>query len=152
MTVLSGCSILKPKQEGSPYAAVGPDVLMSNSTSLESYQKVREARATNSVVLEIQDDSEPIRMLPLPPPGKSVFVSSLLKDTGVLSKMGSIDVELMRAAANSIDGLKMEVKMSEDHNSVRPESDYALQPGDRIRVRKHETDGLQSLMEFAGLR
>ena len=91
-------------------------------------------------------DKQPIRVLPLPPEGQSVFVSTLLNDTGVLEKLGTIDATLYRNSPHTIGGIRMEVKMTPGHNAVRPESDYALRPGDRLHVRKVEHAALTSLV------
>jgi protein involved in polysaccharide export with SLBB domain len=47
--------------------------------------------------------------------------------------------------------LRMEVKMSPDFSTVKPECDYALQPGDRLRVSRASSSALNQLFEVAGL-
>jgi hypothetical protein len=119
------------------------------SLGKEIYNKVRQARAQNSVVLQVVGDDEPFRILPLPPDERSVFVSDLLKQTGVLNKLGAVDAVLYRQAPGTINGLRMVVQMSIDKRTVRPESDYALKPGDRLRVEKAAHPGLQKIIEMA---
>ncbi|MCG8652636.1 MAG: hypothetical protein MI861_22545 [Pirellulales bacterium] len=154
---LTGCSSLNlpsinafsRDQPQSNYVGLQPDLQLDASESKEIYQKVRQAKAQNSIVLQIVGDETPLRLLPLPPGEKSAFISDLLTQTGVQQKLGAIDVVLYRLSDNSIGGIRMVVKMSDDKQSVRPESDYALRAGDRLRVEKAPHPGLQKLLEMA---
>ncbi len=110
------------------------------------YKKVREAKAQNCIVLQIAGAEPPIRTLPLPPDGQSVFVSDLLKQTGVIDKLGSIDATLYRDAPGMPAGIRMAVKMSRDHEQVRPESDYSLSAGDRLVVQKAQAQPMNGLL------
>src|SRR6056297_1880791 len=83
--------LFKTPDSASPYVPVGDGVVMAGSATADLYQKIRQAKLENAVVLEVLGDDQPIRVLPLPPGGRSVFVSALLKQTGVLEKLGSID-------------------------------------------------------------
>ncbi len=141
ITLSQGCSNLTPAIFTHPGDAprntpMSPNVQLAGIESEQVYHKVREAASTHSVVLEVVGENAPIRILPLPPEGQSVFVSNLLKDTGILEKLGTVEATLYRNSKDSIGGIRMEVEMNSTHDSVRPESDYALQPGDRLRVRK----------------
>jgi hypothetical protein len=106
------------------------------SVSKQVYYAVRQAKAENGVVLQVIGDEIPARVLPLPADTKTVYVSELLTQTGVLQKLESVNATLFRYANDSIGGIPMEVKMADDGDSVRPESDYALQAGDRLMVSK----------------
>ena len=146
-----GCSNLTPAIFTHPGDAprntpMTPNVQLAGIESEQVYHKVREAASTHSVVLEVVGENAPIRVLPLPPEGQSVFVSNLLQDTGILEKLGTVEATLYRNSKDSIGGIRMEVKMNSTHDSVRPESDYALQPGDRLRVRKVEHVMLTNLV------
>ena len=70
----------------------------------------------------------------LPGDGQSVFVSDLLRQSGVQRKIGRVRAVLYRSSADSINGIRMAVNMAPDGKSVRPESDYALRAGDRLEV------------------
>ena len=151
---ISGCSsfqvpdalsLVRPKSQP---AYVGIDGAYQAGTVEPQaiYNKVREARAQNSIVLQIIDDESPARVLPLPPGEKTVFVSDLLKQTGVLQKLGRVNAVLYRHSDQSIGGLRMEVKMDSTNRSIRPESDYALQAGDRLRVKKAPAPGFKDLI------
>lgn len=118
------------------------------SLTEDAYNKIREAKAQNAVVLQVSGDSQPVRLLPLPPQEKSVFVSELLTQTGVLKKFGAVDVTLYRPSPDSIEGIKMDVKFADD-GSVDPASDYGLRPGDRVQVRQRSTTALESLVNMA---
>lgn len=123
-----------------------PDATSFGALSEKAYNGVRQAKAQNSVVLEVVDDSEPVRVLPLPGEGKSVYVSNLLEDTGVADKLGTIEATLYRQSTEAIGGLPMEVLIAGDGQTVLPESDYALQPGDRLRVNKGTHPLLKGLL------
>lgn len=154
LSLASGCSTLD--LSGLPFAhpssydsSVGQPVETQGSPAARRYQCVRQARAQNSIVLEVVGDEEPFRVLPLPPGQKSVFVSHLLTQTGVQSKLGQVKATLYRYSADHWGGFPMEVRMSNEGRQVRPESDYALRPGDRLRVEKDESTALQDLVDIA---
>ncbi len=147
------------------YVPVGAGADLPSSTfTQEAYESVRNAKANHSIVLQVLDDDVPIRVLPLPPAGASgpggdgpgggaappsVYVSTLLQQTGVLHKLGKVQAALYRPAPNSLDGVRMDVLFSpHDAKQVRPESDYALRPGDRLVVRKDNRLGMDSLIDM----
>jgi hypothetical protein len=142
------------KKTQSPFAAqrgsAGDLALPADgSMTMEAYQRIKEAKSRNAVVLQVEGDSEPIRVLPLPPQGeKSVFVSELLTQTGVLKKLGLVEATLYRASAGSLTGIRMKINFN-DSNVVDPVTDYALRPGDRLQVRKKVNTGLQALIDLA---
>jgi len=151
----TGCGTFKipvfqrPTGSG-PYVPVGPGVQMSGGESLELYQKLKQAKRENAVVLEVVDDDVPVRVLPLPPGQTSVFVSQLLKQTGVQAKLGSIEATLYRYSTDTVSGIPMKVRMDDDGEVVRPESDYALRSGDRLQVSEKEFNVLSSLGDLLG--
>jgi hypothetical protein len=130
------------------YVSLGGGFELDSTGSEAVYYKVREARSQNSIVLQVVGDDPPIRILPLPPGQKSVFVSTLLKQTGVQKKLGAIDAVLFRHAKGTIGGIRMVVRMSPDKSTVRPETDYALKAGDRLRVEKAPNPSLQKLIDI----
>lgn len=147
----------------SRYVPVGQDVtLQSSGFTQDVYQAVRKAKQTNSIVLQVYEDSEAIRILPLPSTEGSsaltsnagttgsIFTSTLLKQTGVLKKYGKVQVAVFRASPASFEGIRMDVMFAPGSNrEIRPESDYALHPGDRIVVRKDDRMSVDSLFDFA---
>lgn len=154
-----------PSDQQANYVPVGTGTSLPSTTfTQEAYESVRNAKANNSVVLQILDDDVPIRVLPLPPTGGSgaacdagmsgteaptVYVSTLLQQTGVLRKLGKVQAALYRPAPDSLDGIRMDVLFSpHDAEQVRPESDYALRPGDRLVVGKDTRVGLDSLLDM----
>ena len=146
LLLLGGCSLLPGKSDLSDYEPIG--IELSQETSAKAYQAVQQAKAQNGIVLQIVGNDEPFRILPLPPDGESVFVSTLLKQTGVINRLSRMRVRLYRVSPHAIDGLKLDVTMNSDKSGVRPETDYALQPGDRIQVAKAEYDTIQSIIDM----
>ncbi len=127
-----------------PEALTGSD----GSMDMESYRKIREATAQNAVVLQVEHDEQPVRVLPLPAGGQSVFVSELLTQTGLLRKLGAVDATLYRPSPNSITGTRMKIQFKDD-GSVDPISDYGLRPGDRVQVCKRSDSAIKSLVDMA---
>ncbi|TWT91820.1 hypothetical protein [Neorhodopirellula pilleata] len=147
-------------QDGT-YVPVGGDAaLPSVSFNQEAYQAVRKAKQDNAIVLQILENDEPLRVLPLPAgnvsglstqgsetPSSGVFVSTLLTQTGVLQKYGRVQAALYRPSPSSFEGVRMDVLFSpNDKHQVRPESDYALRPGDRLVIRKDDSLKLDSIL------
>ena len=157
--LLAGCTSLnlpglKLENDSTRYVPVGVGESMGGfdeNVTASIYQKMRQARSENAIVLHIPSDDDPARVLPLPPGGQSVFVSTLLKQTGVLGKFRSVDVSLFRSSAHVIGGIRMDVEIDKDAKVVRPECDYALQPGDRILVEKPKTTALDGIGTIIGL-
>lgn len=151
---LTGCTSLNlptsafSKPSSPEYQGIDPAFDSIVSSSEQTYHSVRQARAQNAIVLQVEGDSTPIRVLPLPPGQKSVFVSDLLKQTGVQKKLGSLEATLFRFSTDTIGGLPMVVKMSPDGRSVRPVSDYALHAGDRLRVREAANPAMKGLVNM----
>jgi|GEM_PF-2058669 len=120
---------------------------LQGSDSADACQQMRQARSQNSIVLQVDGDSKPVRVLPLPPDGKPVFVSDLLRQTGIQEKMGKMLVTVHRGSPVDYEGAKMDVRFDEDGESVRPETDYSLQSGDRIRIRKNPKTAFSNLVD-----
>ncbi len=151
---LSGCSAISlPSISGfsaedpsSRYVGVDPAFDRQSASSEDVYYKVRQARTQNSIVLDVTGDEMPARVLPLPTGGQSVLVSDLLKQTGVLKKLDRVEATLFRHDPNTIGGIPMAIKMSRDKKRVLAEADYALRPGDRLRVTQAAGMGMQELL------
>jgi len=138
----TGCNVFRNKDNATVTGAVS----LQGSESADVYQRVREAKAQNSIVLQVAGDSAPVRVLPLPPDDRAVFVSDLLKQTEIQDKVGPMRVTLYRASDGSPMGVPMEVKFTARGGSVRPDSDYALKAGDRLRILKDERSVLAGML------
>lgn len=126
---LGGCNLMEFRPLG------GDGSLASDTQATEDlYRRLREAQSQNAVLVQVIGDSTPLRVLPLPPDNRSIFVSQLLQQTGILDKFGAIEVKVYRATPNMPGGVPMEVRFNPKTGDIRPECDYALRPGDRIRV------------------
>lgn len=142
---LSAAAEMPPAGE---YPAAQAMPVAATSIAEQVYQSTRQAKNQSGVVLQIVGDETPIRVLPLPDDGRSVYVSQLLSQTGIVKKLGSVEAKLFRYSIESIGGLPMDCKMSKDGQTVKPETDYALQPGDRLRVKKHSKMALDSVVDL----
>lgn len=118
------------------YLSMNSSLDLDHSVQEKAYYAVRQAKAENGVVLEVAGDSNPARMMPLPGAGQTVYVSDLLEETGIIAKLETVGATLYRYTPGTVNGMPMQVRMSDDCRTVRPESDYALQAGDRLRVWK----------------
>jgi hypothetical protein len=139
-----GCSVLNKSSGTMNLESAIP---LQGSDSADAFQRMRQAKSQNSIVLQIDGDSQPIRVLPLPPDGKPVFVSDLLRQTGVQEKMGRMIVTVHRSSTVDYQGAKMEVRFSTNGETIRPETDYALQSGDRIKIMKDSRTGFGNMLE-----
>lgn len=139
-----GCQVLGKPARGAVADEATP---LRGNASVEVYQRIREAKSQNSIVLQVAGDSTPIRVLPLPPDGRAVFVSDLLQQTGVLDKLGHVRATLYRNTPQAPSGIPMEVRFDEASGAVRPEADYALQAGDRLKVVKEERSAFGGMFD-----
>lgn len=153
----TGCSVIEvpaspfahPASQLGEYRGLEGAQPIQGSDPQQVYQGVRQARAQNAIVLHVPGDEPAIRVLPLPTDGdRSVYVSNLLQETGVQKKLGSVQATLFRHSSDSINGIPMDCKMQKDGQAVRPESDYALQPGDRLRVVKAPSPAMKGLVNM----
>jgi hypothetical protein len=142
--ICSGCSTFSKANKES---RLDPAVPLQGSDSAEVFKRIQQAKAQNSVVLQVAGDSQPIRVLPLPTDGTPVFVSDLLRQTGIQEKMGRMMVTVHRSSAVDYAGAKMEVRFDDEGEIVRPETDYALQSGDRVKIAKDPRTSFGTLLD-----
>ena len=141
---LAGLPLTGKLAEESRYKSMDGEFRTAATMSEQSYHSVRQARAEGAIVLEVAGASG--RVIPLPANGQTVYVSNLLKQAGIHEEFKFIDATLFRHSSESIGGLPMIVKMTNDGDRVRPETDYALQPGDRLRVQKGTSPALKGFL------
>jgi hypothetical protein len=147
--IVPGCNVFGKKDNAQPAG----EFALQASDSADVFKRVREAKSQNSVVVQVIGDTTPVRVLPLPPDERSVFVSDLLKQTGLLESFGPMRVTLYRTNSQAPMGIPMEVKFTARGGDIRPEADYALQAGDRIRISKDErTAWGEMLNQFLPMR
>lgn len=141
---LTGCSAF-PKGMGKLSTESGEP--LQGSESAAAFQRIREAKSQNSIVLQVSGDSQPIRVLPLPQDGTPVFVSDLLRQTGLQDKFGRMMVTVHRSSEFDYVGAKMDVRFDDSGKIIRPETDYCLQAGDRIKIAKDPRTSFGSLLD-----
>ncbi|TWT53009.1 hypothetical protein Pla22_06370 [Rubripirellula amarantea] len=130
------------------YVATDGAAPLPSTASEMVYFATRQAKTQGGIVLHVEGAEPPVRVLPLPEDGRGVYVSQLISQSGVDKKLGSMEATLFRHTPSSINGMPMDCKMTSDGRQVRPESDYALQPGDRLRVRKSSSGGLSGIVDL----
>ena len=152
----TGCTSLKlpefnagafGSQKSPVYEHSDPTGAWGTSDAEQAYHAVRQAKNQQAIVLHLPGAKKPIRLIPLPQNGQTVYVSSLLTQAGVSDKLGPVDATLFRASSESIGGLRMDVKMASNGREVRPESDYALRPGDRLVVVKALSPAMRDIVD-----
>jgi hypothetical protein len=143
LTLMTGCNVFEKNDK----SLASGEMPLQGADSAEIFQRIREAKSKNAVVVQVAGDSTPVRVLPLPPDGRSVYVSDLLTQTGIQEKLGSLSATLYRANPQTPSGIPMEVRFDPRGGSVRPDSDYALQPGDRLKVSKAEKPLLGGMLD-----
>ncbi len=141
---LTGCSLFGKQ---SPKSLEDAGVSLEGSSSAEAYKRLKQAKSQNAIVLQIDGDSMPIRILPLPHDGRPVFVSDLLTQTGIQEKMGRVLVTVYRTADDGFSSARMDVKFDGKGDKVRPECDYSLRAGDRIRILEDPSNGFTGLLD-----
>jgi hypothetical protein len=92
------------------------------------------AQSNNAILLEVAGAETTTRMLPLPEDGRPVYVSDLLRQSGLIDDFPRMDAALFRASPSEPAGIRMGIKFRPKSNQIAPEHDYALKPGDRLRV------------------
>jgi hypothetical protein len=102
------------------------------------------AAAKNAVLIYLQGSKEP-KLFPLPPPGQTVLLSGLCKQTDLLSVFGSSEISLWRQTPEAPSGAKLQVRFTRK-GDIDPLTDYALRPGDRIFVQEGKADWLTRLV------
>lgn len=137
----SGCAVISPPATGPSDVVQNAEHALQPNAAAQAFRKIKQAKRENAVILQVEGDEQPVRILPLPQDGQSVFVSDLLAQTGVFRKFGRVQAELYRDSSNLMDGVRMKVDIR-DGDKITPGTDYALRPGDRLLVRSVSTTAL----------
>lgn len=138
----SGCSLWQTSNS--------PAELTSLRSSVDSdpLQATIAARDSNSVVLLVHGTRSAPRIIPLPTDGKPVFVSDLLRQSGLTQEFAQMQATLHRNSTDAISGVRMGIRFANKSNAVLPEHDYQLLPGDRIEVAEEESSPFASLSDM----
>lgn len=153
LLIFIGCAPLQlpstsfSRQQSGDYRRHGVDTVANGSMNESTYYAVKRALAENGVVLQIVGEKAKVRVLPLPNGDSTAYVSELLTQTGVIQKLGHIEATLYRSSPDSIAGIPMEIQMTSSRDTIQPASDYALQTGDRLVVRKATNPALEMLFD-----
>ena len=144
MFTTQGCATLSLSLDPEPVEKV--ETTLKESPEARMYRAIQTARETNSIVLQVEGSDKPLRVIPLPKGGESVFMNDLLRQAGLVKRFNSHDITLFRSDGNVIDGVKMAVVFDKKAGRVKAGTDYALRAGDRVTVRR-DVLGLTSFID-----
>lgn len=104
------------------------------------------------VILEVHNDGEPHHeMIPMRP-DKPLFVEDVVKDAKLVDRIGKIKVSIMRTTTPNMPPVRMDVGFDSKGKHVMQEQNYALQPNDRIVVRKNDKSWFSEAVESVSTR
>ncbi len=145
----TGCSLLPGGASKSVVdtATTGdaPGFVLKPNRDAAMLSKVEQAKDENAIVLHVSGDSGGPRTLPLPPEGQSVSVGDLLQQTGLGDRLGAMQARVHRQEHGQPESVRMDVLFN--GKTVRPETDYALRPGDVVQVRRDPNNALSRFMD-----
>lgn len=141
----SGCSLWRNEKD-----LDNSMVPLRSASANDPLTAVLAARKSNSVVLHLAGAQieNPSRVIPLPPDGSPVFVSDLLRQSGLTEEYPRMQATLHRNATDAISGIRLGIRFAHRSNQVLPEHDYQLHPGDRLEVVEYQPNPLESLEDF----
>jgi hypothetical protein len=138
----TGCTLLKQQDKPVPNAA------MQMAGTAEEFRVTSEAERNNSVVLDIIGSKTPAKVIPLPADGQPVYISTLLKQSGLIEEYPRMNAKLYRNSNDTLNGIRMGVRFLPKSNQVAPEYDYVLRAGDRLEVVEVDVNPLESLTDI----
>lgn len=121
---------------------------LKESPEAAMFRAVQTARQTGAIVVQVQGAEKPLKVIPLPTDGSTVFISDLIQQMDLKRRFSSLNVTLFRSTDHVMDGVKMAVTFNKAGH-VTTGTDYALRPGDRVTVRHELHSALQSVLDNA---
>lgn len=146
VTVCGGCTAIGPLGLGPAEETVQEPTALRSSGSTAQFNAIAEAQKNNAVVLQVQGAENPTRVLPLPQDGRPVYVSDLLRQSGLAAEFPKMQAVLYRNSPDALGGIRMGVRFRPGSNTVAPEHDYCLRPGDRLQVAEIESTPFGDIM------
>ncbi len=140
----TGCASLAMFPAASEEPASAPALRESPEAAM--YRAIQTARQTGAIVVQIEGAEKPLKVLPLPTDGSTVFVSSLIRQMDLKRRFRGLDITLFRSTGQVMDGVKMAVTFDKS-GRVTTGTDYALRPGDRVTVRRQLHSAMQSIVD-----
>lgn len=135
----AGCTLLQTGGETAEPLPLRP------SQGAAHFDRVAQAAQHNAIVLQVAGAEEPLRVLPLPSDGQAVYVSDLLRQSGLSEEFPRMQARLYRNSPEVIGGIRMGINFRPGTNQVAPEHDYCLRPGDRLEVAEEEVSPFASI-------
>ncbi len=97
------------------------------------------------VVLEVRDGEKHEEKIPITPE-KPLFIEDVIQDAKLVDRLGKIKVSIIRATTPTSPPVRMDVDFDSKGKNVMQEQNYALQPNDRIVVRKDDRTWIDSML------
>ena len=138
MCVSSGCATLIGKSKG-PLDNIDTTSLRKDGYTLGSHgvmQPLPTEEGKPSIVLEVIDGKRHFEKVPLTP-GQPMFVADLIRDAKLYSKIGRIQVKILRPNGTSAP-VRLDVDFDDAGKQVMEGMNYSLRPGDHVVVIRDE--------------
>ena len=146
MCVSSGCATLIGKSKG-PLDNIDTTSLRKEGYTLGSHgvmQPLPTEEGKPSIVLEVIDGKRHFEKVPLTP-GQPMFVADLIRDAKLYSKIGRIQVKILRPNGTSAP-VRLDVDFDDAGKQVMEGMNYSLRPGDHVVVIRDERSMLNRLL------
>jgi hypothetical protein len=98
------------------------------------------------VILEVHNGETHHEMIPMRP-DKPLFVEDVVKDAKLVERIGKIKVSIIRSTTPNAPPVRMDVGFDSKGKNVMQEQNYALQPNDRIIIRKNDRSWIDQALE-----
>jgi len=76
-----------------------------------------------------------------------ITVQTVLERSGAVEKFRAMEITLLRVVKDSGRGLKLPVEYQASKDSVRPEQDYAIHPGDQIMIEAKTSSAIDKIVD-----
>lgn len=138
MGASSGCATLIGKGK-SPLDNIDTTSLKKEGYTLGSHgvmQPLPTEEGKPSIVLEVIDGKRHFEKVPLNP-GQPMFVADLIRDAKLYSKIGRIQVKILRPNGTGAP-VRLDVDFDDSGKQVMEGMNYSLRPGDHVVVVRDE--------------
>jgi len=138
MSVSSGCATIIGKSK-TPLDNIDTTSLRKQGYTLGSHgvmQPLPTEDGKPSIVLEVIDGKRHFEKVPITP-GQPMFVADLVRDAKLCSKIGRIQVKILRPNGSNAP-VRLDVDFDDSGKQVMEGMNYSLRPGDHVVVLRDE--------------